>query len=61
MIHKQFPQSIICHYMDDILLANSDINILERMFDEVEKNKSCLSEDLKSPLKKYKEWIRLIM
>ena len=38
MIHKQFPQSIIYHYMDDILLADPDINIVESMFDEA-KNK----------------------
>ena len=37
MIRKQFPQSIIYHYMDDILLADSDINTVERMFDEVQK------------------------
>jgi hypothetical protein len=33
MIHKQFPQSIIYQYTDDILLANPDINILQKMFD----------------------------
>jgi len=38
MIRKQFPQSIIYHYMDDILFSDSDINILERIFDEVKKN-----------------------
>ena len=31
---SQFPQSIICHYIDDILFANSDLNIMEKMFDE---------------------------
>lgn len=41
MIRKQFPQSIIYHYMDDILLSDSDINILERMFDEVKKTLPC--------------------
>ena len=35
---SQFPQSIIYHFMDGILLADSDINIVERMFDEVKKN-----------------------
>lgn len=30
-------QSIIYHYKNDILLADSDINILEKMFDEVNK------------------------
>lgn len=37
MICKQFPQSIIYHYMDALLLIDSDINTLERMFDEVKK------------------------
>lgn len=32
IIHKQFPQSIIYHYMDDILLADSDKDVLENMF-----------------------------
>lgn len=41
MIRKQFPQSIIYHYMDDILLSDSDINILERMCDEVKKTLPC--------------------
>ena len=36
---SQFPQSIICHYIDDILFANSDLNIMERMFDEKKKKK----------------------
>jgi hypothetical protein len=31
---SQFPQSIICHYIDDILFTNSDLNIMEKMFDE---------------------------
>ena len=35
MICKQFPQSIIYHYMDDILLTDPDINTVERIFDEV--------------------------
>lgn len=29
-IHKQFSQSIICHYMDDIPLADPDKNIVEK-------------------------------
>jgi hypothetical protein len=57
----QFSQSIICHYINGILFANSDLNIMERMFDEkTPKNKkqkkyiqtTCLAEDCKSPLKK---------
>jgi hypothetical protein len=51
MIRKQFLQSIIYHYMDDILLTDSEINVLERMFDEVKKQnkqtKSCLAVDCK--------------
>lgn len=34
MISQQFPRSIFYHYMGDILLADSDIDILERIFDE---------------------------
>jgi hypothetical protein len=37
MIGKAFPQSIIYHYMYDILLVDSDINILEKTFHEVKK------------------------
>lgn len=29
---RQFPQSIIYHYMDDVLLANSDKDTLEKTF-----------------------------
>jgi hypothetical protein len=36
---SQFPQSIIYHYMDDILLADPVITIVERMFDEVKEHK----------------------
>ena len=32
---RKFPKSIIYHYMDDILLSNSNIDTLERMFEEV--------------------------
>lgn len=34
--HKQFPQSIVYHYMNDILTAAFDINILEKIFGEVQ-------------------------
>ena len=37
IICKQFPQSIIYHYMDDILLADSDLDTLEKMFEVVKK------------------------
>ena len=61
MICKQFPQSIIYHYMDDILLADPDINILERMFDEVKTNKQTNSDlgDCKSPLKKIQSGVSI--
>ena len=41
MILKQYPQSTIYHYMDDTILADSDINILERLFDEIRKTLPC--------------------
>ena len=48
--------------MDGILLVGSDINILERMLDEVKKKTiPYLAGDCKSPLKKYKEEILFII
>lgn len=41
MICKQFSQSIIYHYMDDILLVASDTGTLERMFNIVQKTLHC--------------------
>lgn len=32
IIHRQFLWSIICHYMDDILLSDSDRDVLENTF-----------------------------
>ncbi|KAL6040906.1 hypothetical protein STEG23_037882 [Scotinomys teguina] len=37
IIRVKFPQSIIYHYMDDILLADSKLGTLENMFEEVKK------------------------
>lgn len=34
IVHRQFPQSTIYHYMDDVLLADSDKDTLEKMFKE---------------------------
>ena len=34
-IPKQFPESIVYNYMDDILLSDSNADTLERMFEEV--------------------------
>lgn len=36
IIHRQFSYSIIHHYMDDILLSDSDKDTLERMFKEIQ-------------------------
>ncbi|KAL6035037.1 hypothetical protein STEG23_037457 [Scotinomys teguina] len=41
VIHKKFPKSIIYHYMDDILLADSNADTLERLFEEVKKILPC--------------------
>jgi hypothetical protein len=42
MIHKQFPKSIIYHYMDNILLTDPNITTMERLFDEMKKKKCLL-------------------
>ena len=39
--YKQFPQSIIYHYMGDILMADSDKGVLENMFKITEKILPC--------------------
>ena len=35
IICRQFPKSVIYHYMDNILLSDSNIDTLERMFEKV--------------------------
>lgn len=50
IIYKQFPQSIIRHYIDDILLADSNRDTLEQTFDE--EKKFVFIEDYKLLLKK---------
>ena len=42
MIFKSFPLSIIYHYVKDVLLADSDKGILQKMFNEVKRILSCL-------------------
>ena len=42
IVHKQFPQSIIYRYMDDILLADSDKDVLEKMFKETKRILPCM-------------------
>ena len=37
ILRKLFPQSIIYHYMDDILLADSNLETLEKLFEELKK------------------------
>ena len=34
MLRKQFPESIVYHHTDDILLANVNVDALERKFEE---------------------------
>jgi hypothetical protein len=41
IIHKQFPQSILYHYVDDILLADSDKDDLENMFQVTQRILPC--------------------
>ncbi|KAL6087838.1 hypothetical protein STEG23_011789 [Scotinomys teguina] len=41
VIRKKFPKSIIYHYVDDILLADSNADTLERLFEEVKKILPC--------------------
>ena len=53
--HKQFSKSIIYHYIDDILLSDSNADTLERMCEEVKK--LLPKWGLKLLLKKYKEEI----
>jgi hypothetical protein len=36
IIHRQFPQFIICHYMDDILLDDSK-SASKKMFKEAQR------------------------
>lgn len=51
VVCKQFPQYIIYHYRDDTLLAASDTDILEKMFNVVQKNLHSLGLQI-SPEKK---------
>lgn len=39
---RQFPQSIMSHYMEDVLLVNSDKDTLEKMFLKNTKNSAML-------------------
>lgn len=40
-VHRQFPQSTIYHYMDDVLLADSDKDTLEKMFKGTQRIPPC--------------------
>ena len=46
IICKQFPQSKIYQYMDDILLADSDADTLGKTFDEVKRILPCQGRKL---------------
>ena len=37
----KIPESIVYHYMDNILLSNSNVDTLERMFKEAKKILPC--------------------
>ena len=39
--HNQFPESDVYHGMDSILLSNSNIDTLERVFEEIKKIVPC--------------------
>lgn len=41
MIHKQVPLSIIFHCMDDAFLSDSNVDALEKTFEEVKKILPC--------------------
>lgn len=41
IVHRQFPQSTIYHYMDDVLLADSDKDTLEKMFKGTQRIPPC--------------------
>ena len=41
MIYKQFFESMVYHYMDGIFLSDSNVDTLERIFEEVKKNLPC--------------------
>lgn len=38
IVHNQFLQSLIYHYTNDILLANSDADTLEKIIRDMKKN-----------------------
>ena len=39
--HKQFPKSVVYYYTDVILLSDSNVDTLERMFEEIKKILPC--------------------
>lgn len=41
IVHRQFPQSTIYHFMDDVLLADSDKDTLEKMFKGTQRIPPC--------------------
>jgi hypothetical protein len=55
IICNQFLQSIIYHYMNDILMIDSDSDNLEKMFDEVKRILPCWGSQIAPEKEKYKE------
>ena len=41
MICKKFLESVVYNYVNDILLSDSNVDVLERMFEEVKKILPC--------------------
>lgn len=60
IILKNFPQAIIYHYMDDILLADADKDVLENMFTVTQRIFPCWELQIASE-KKCTEEIHLVI
>ena len=58
IIHRQFPQSIIYHYID-ILLADSDADTLEKMFSETKRISPCWGLQIASEKSRVEIWVIL--
>lgn len=60
IILKQFPQAAIDHYMDNVLLDDSDKDVLENMFKVTQRILPCWGLQI-APENKYKEEIHLVI
>lgn len=61
IIKRQFLQSIICSYMDNILLVDSHENALEEVFEEMKRILPCCRLQVAPKNEKYKEKGHLVM